>query len=631
MTYKEAYTESLEAPDVFWAKAAETIAWNRKWDKVCDFSSPPFSRWFTGGELNTCYNALDRHIEAGRGEQAALIYDSPVTNTIRTYSYRETRDRVAGIAGFLKSLGVGTGDTVVIYMPMIPETVMAMLACSRIGAIHSVVFGGFAPRELAVRIDNTRPLVLLSASSSIESKGIVSYGSSLEHALNLSRHKPRWCVIFQRPQATLDLRSTGYLDWNELEERANAADCVPVKATDPLYILHTSGTTGMPKGVVRDNGGHAVALMWSMKHIYGVDPGDVYWTASDLGWVTGHSYMVYAPLLNGSTTVIFEGRPVGTPDPGAFWRVISQHRVKVLFTAPSALRAIKWEDPHGDYLKKYEMPQFDSLFLGGERTDADTFRWASNLLKRPIIDHWWQTETGWAIAGNFRGLEMFPPKPGSVCMPVPGYDLKVLNPESGKPLGKNKEGLITLRLPLPPGTLVTLWENDQRFRDSYMDPYPGYYLTGDGGYIDEDGYVWVTGRTDDVINVAGHRLSTGGMEEVVARHPDIAECAVLGVADGLKGMVPIGLLVLRAGVTRDPREVVQEVVRKVGEEIGPISCFKHAVVVERLPKTRSGKILRGTIRKIANAEPHQAPSTIEDASVLDEIEAALKTIGYAKR
>ncbi len=631
MKYRDAFKESLESPDTFWGRAAEEITWYKKWAQVLDVSNMPFARWFVGGELNTCYNALDRHVEAGRGDQPALIYDSPVTDTIRTYTYSELTYRVSRIAGFLRSLGVGKGDRVVIYMPMIPEAAMAMLACARIGAIHSVVFGGFAPRELAIRIDDARPKVVLSASCGIEVKRIIPYKPLLDEAISIARHDPERCVVWQRPEVEADLVRPRDLDWSELEEKAKPTGCIPVKATDPLYILYTSGTTGMPKGVVRDNGGHAVALHWTMKHIYGIDAGDVYWAASDVGWVVGHSYIVYAPLFKGATTIVYEGKPVGTPDPGAFWRVISQHRVKALFTAPTAFRAIKRDDSHGEYLKGYDLSHFDTLFLAGERTDPDTYHWATDLLQKPVIDHWWQTETGWAITGNFRGLEFFPPKPGSASLPMPGYDVTILDLVTGEPVGPNTEGIIAVKLPLPPGNLTTLWENDEGFGESYTDPYPGYYLTGDGGFIDEDGYVWVMGRTDDVINVAGHRLSTGGMEEVLATHPNIAECAVLGVHDDLKGQVPVGFVVLKAGVSRDEEKLVAELVQMVREQVGPIASLKQAVVVDRLPKTRSGKILRGTMRSIADGEEYRVPSTIDDPAIVGEIEEAVGSIGYGKK
>ncbi|MGC1404165.1 MAG: propionyl-CoA synthetase [Thermodesulfobacteriota bacterium] len=630
MIYEEAFQESIEHPESFWGKAAEEIVWDRKWDRVLDDSKAPFYKWFPGGRLNTCFNAVDRHINLGRENKVAVIYDSPVTGTVQKFTFSELKDRVSRIAGFLKGLGVEKGDTVLIYMPMIPEALMSMLACARIGAIHSVVFGGFAPRELAVRIDDAKPKVILSASCGIEIQRIIPYKPLLDEAIEIAGHKPEKCVLVQRPQAKAELSSDRDLDWGPLEAAAQPADCVSVAATDPLYILYTSGTTGRPKGIVRDNGGHAVALKWTMKHIYNIYPGDVYWAASDVGWVVGHSYIVYGPLLMGATTIIYEGKPVGTPDPGAFWRVISEHRVKALFTAPTAFRAIKREDPHGNYLKPYDISKFEALFLAGERLDPDTYYWASELLKRPVIDHWWQTETGWAIAGNFLGLEYFPIKPGSATKPMPGYDIKILNPSTGQELGPDQNGVIAIKLPLPPANLPTLWKDDQRFLESYMNPFPGYYLTGDGGYIDRDGYVFVMGRIDDVINVAGHRLSTGGMEEVLARHPDVAECAVVGVGDDLKGQVPVGFVVLKSGVSRSTEEIIAEIIKMVRNDIGPVASFKKAVVVPRLPKTRSGKILRATIRKIADGEPFSIPSTIDDPITLEEIDQALKTIGYGK-
>ncbi len=629
MTYAEAYRESLESPETFWGRAAEAIDWEKKWDLVMDRSNPPFYRWFRGGALNTCYNALDRHVKQGRANQDAIIFDSPVTGTIQKISYGELQNRVSRIAGMLVDLGVKKGATVLIYMPMIPEAVMSMLACARIGAVHSVVFGGFAPRELAVRIDDAKPDVILSASCGIEVKRVIPYKPLLDEAIEIAAHKPTKCVICQRPVSIADLKTGRDFDWNEKEAAAKPVDCVTVQATDPLYILYTSGTTGKPKGVVRDNGGHAVALMWSMKHIYNIEPGDVYWAASDVGWVVGHSYIVYAPLFMGATTVLFEGKPVGTPDPGAFWRVISQHKVKALFTAPTAIRAIKREDPKGVFLENYDLSNFETLFLAGERLDPDTYFWATDLLKKPVIDHWWQTETAWAIAGNFRGLELFPIKAGSATKPMPGYNVKILDPVTAEELGPNQSGVITLKLPLPPGNLPTLWNDDQRFVESYMDPFPGYYLTGDGGYLDDDGYVFVMGRIDDVINVAGHRLSTGGMEEVLATHPDVAECAVVGAADDLKGQVPVGFIVLKSGVTKPKNQIIEEIIKMVRSEIGAVASFKKAVVVNRLPKTRSGKVLRGTMRKIADNETYSVPSTIDDPTTLDEIGSALKTIGYA--
>ncbi len=626
-SYQEAFRRSLEDPEGFWGEAAEKIDWYQKWDKVLDDSNKPFYRWFTGGVLNTCYNCIDRHVEQGRADQYAIIYDSPVTDTIQKITYAEFLEQVKIFAGGLASLGVTKGDTVVIYMPMVPQALVAMLACARLGAIHSVVFGGFAPKELAVRIDDAKPKVIISATCGIEVKKIIPYKPLLDRAIELASHKPERCVILKRPQAEAELTPGRDIWWDELVAGASPAECVPVAATDPLYILYTSGTTGIPKGIVRDNGGHAVALYWTMKHIYGVEPGDVYWAASDVGWVVGHSYIVYGPLLYGNTTIVYEGKPVGTPDPGAFWRVISQHKVKVLFTAPTAFRAIKREDAEGAYLKKYDLSHFEALFLAGERTDPDTYHWASQLLQRPVIDHWWQTETAWAIAGNFRGIELLPIKPGSATKPSPGYDVRIVDNDN-RELGPNQPGVVVVKLPLPPATLPTLWQNDQRFLESYLKPFPGYYFTGDEGYMDEDGYVYIMGRVDDVINVAGHRLSTGAMEEVIATHPAVAECAVIGAADDFKGQLPVGLVVLKAGVDQDPEEIKKELIQMVRDQIGPIASFKSVAIVARLPKTRSGKILRGTMRKIADGEQYSIPSTIDDPATLEEINQALQTIGY---
>jgi propionyl-CoA synthetase len=629
-SYEEAFKTSIENPEKFWGEAAEKIDWYKKWDKVLDDSKAPhFYRWFVGGEMNTCYNALDRHVEQGRAEQLALIYDSPVTDTIKKFTYKELRDIVAKFAGVLKSFGVEKGDRVVIYMPMIPEAAISMLACARIGAIHSVVFGGFASNELAIRINDAKPKLIISASCGIEGKKIIEYKPLIDKAIELADAKPEKCIIYQRPQAEATLIEGRDYSWQECMKNASPADCVPLKATDPLYILYTSGTTGIPKGVVRDNGGHAVALRWSLEYIYDTQPGEVYWAASDVGWVVGHSYIVYGPLLTGCTTILFEGKPIGTPDAGVFWRVISEHKVKVLFTAPTAFRAIKKEDPNGEFFKKYDLSNFKYLFLAGERLDPDTYHWASKLLNKPVIDHWWQTETGWAIAGNCAGIELLPIKPGSPTKPAPGYDVRIVD-SNNKELPRGEEGIVVVKLPLPPGTLPTLWQNDQKFIESYLSPFPGYYFTGDGGYIDEDGYVYIMGRVDDVINVAGHRLSTGGMEEVIAQHPDVAECAVIGVNDDLKGEVPIGFFVLKSGVTKDAQEISAELVQMVRNEIGAIACFKQASVVKRLPKTRSGKILRGTMRKIANGEDYKIPSTIDDPEILSEIEVAIKEMGYAK-
>src|SRR5712692_2524052 len=625
--YQAAYERSLKDQQGFWAEAAADIHWYRRWRKVLDDSNPPFYRWFSGGELNTCYNAIDFHVENGRGDQPALIYDSPITDTIATWNYRELRDDIALFAGVLRRQGVQKGDRVIIYLPMVPQAVIAMLACARIGAIHSVVFGGFAARELAARIDDAKPRLILSASCGLELNRVIEYKPLLDEAIALSRHKPEACIILQRPQCLAMMQRGRDHDWQELLAEARPVDCVPLAATDPLYILYTSGTTGQPKGIVRDHGGHAVALKWSMKNVYNVEAGDVYWAASDVGWVVGHSYIVYAPLLKGCTTIMYEGKPVGTPDPGAFWRVISQHKVGALFTAPTAFRAIKKEDPTGQYLKKYDLSCFRTLFLAGERCDPDTLLWARNLLNVPVIDHWWQTETGWAIVANCMGIEPLPVKPGSPTKPVPGYAVHFLD-EHGNEMPNGKIGNIVIKLPLPPGALPTLWNNDQHYVEAYLSRYPGYYLTGDAGYRDEDGYVSVMSRIDDIINVAGHRLSTGAMEEVLASHPDVAECAVVGVADELKGQIPLGLAVLKAGVNRNPDDIMRELVKLVRDNIGPVASFKLAAVVKRLPKTRSGKILRGTIRKIADGEEYKTPPTIDDPMILDEIKQYLHQLGF---
>jgi len=628
--FELAYRQSIRQPHLFWAEAAEDIRWERKWDRVLDDSRKPFYRWFTGGVLNTCYNALDVHIDDGRGEQAALIYDSPVTNTVRQYTYLQLRDLVARFAGVLAGVGIVKGDRVVIYMPMVPEAVVAMLACARIGAIHSVVFGGFAPTELAKRIDDAQPKLMVSASCGVEGRKIIEYKPLLDEAIRLSRHQPEYCVILQRPQAWATMQPGRDIDWDDGLRGAKAVDCVPVAATDPLYILYTSGTTGVPKGVVRDNGGHAVALKWTMKAIYNVEAGDVYWAASDIGWVVGHSYIVYGPLLAGCTTILYEGKPVGTPDPGAFWRVIAQHGVKVLFTAPTAFRAIKREDPAGEHIKKYDLAQFEALFLAGERCDPDTLHWAQSRLNVPVIDHWWQTETGWAIAANCAGLGMLPVKPGSPTKAAPGYDVRVLD-DQGRPLPAGKIGNIVVKLPLPPGCLPTLWNNDADYVRSYLSAYPGHYLTGDAGYQDEDGYLYIMARTDDIINVAGHRLSTGGMEEVLSSHRDVAECAVVGVADELKGEIPLGFAVLKAGVTRDEADICRDLVQMVRDRIGAVASFKTAIVVKQLPKTRSGKTLRGTIKKIADGTEYTVPATIDDPASLDHVAERLRSIGYPKK
>ena len=628
-TYDFIYRQSLSDPESFWGEAAEDVHWIKRWDHVLDDTQAPLYRWFTGGHLNTCYNALDVHVESGRGDQTALIYDSPVTGTIRYYTYRELLDEVAGFAGVLNSLSIQKGDRVIIYMPMVPETVIAMLACARIGAIHSVVFGGFAANELASRIEDAEPKLIVSASCGIEGNRIIPYKPLLDRAIDLVESKPERCIILQRSQEQAAMVAGRDLDWVELITSASPAPCVPVAATDPLYILYTSGTTGVPKGVVRDNGGHLVALKWSMKNVYGVDAGDVYWAASDVGWVVGHSYIVYAPLFQGCTTILYEGKPVGTPDPGAFWRVIDQHRVNVMFTAPTAFRAIKREDPSGDFIRTYNLSAFRTLFLAGERCDPATLEWAKEQLDVPVIDHWWQTETGWAIGANCIGMEMFPVKPGSCAKPVPGYDVRVLD-ETGKEMDVGAIGNITVKLPLPPGCLPTLWNNDEGYRHTYLDAYPGYYLTADAGYMDEDGYLSIMSRTDDIINVAGHRLSTGGLEEVLASHPDVAECAVVGIVDDIKGEIPVGFIVLKAGVNRDHETIMQEIVRMVREHIGPVASFKTVAVAKRLPKTRSGKILRGTIKKIADGEEYRMPATIDDPVILDEITGSLKALGYPK-
>jgi len=627
--YRAIWERSLRDPEGFWGEAAEALHWDRRWDQVLDASRPPFYRWFAGGLLNTCYNAVDRHVAAGRGGQAALIHDSPVTGTVRTLTYAELQQNVARFAGALVRLGARKGDRVVVYMPMVPEAIVAMLACARIGAIHSVVFGGFASHELAKRIEDAKPVLVVSASCGIEPGRVVPYKPLLDAAIEQCDHKPRHCIVLQRPQLRAELVRGRDLDWEEAMAGAHAVDCVPVAATDPLYILYTSGTTGQPKGIVRDQGGHAVALLWSMRNIYGVQPGEVYWAASDVGWVVGHSYICYAPLLNGNTTIVYEGKPVGTPDPGAFWRVIAQHGVKVLFTAPTAFRAIRKEDPEGAHLKRYDLSHFRALFLAGERCDPDTLLWAEAQLGVPVIDHWWQTETGWAICANPLGIEKLPVKPGSPALPMPGYDVRVLD-EEGHEVPPGKLGAICIKLPLPPSCLPTLWNADERFVQSYLSRYPGYYLTGDAGFKDEDGYLFIMSRIDDVINVAGHRLSTGAMEEVLASHPAVAECAVIGVADELKGELPLGLVVLKAGVDRPHGEIERELVQKVRDEIGPVAAFKLVTVVKRLPKTRSGKILRGTMKKIADGQPWTMPATIDDPAILDEIAEALAKLGYPR-
>jgi len=630
MGYESVYERAMRDPDSFWAEAASLIDWASPWEQVLDRSKPPFYRWFSGATLNTCYNAVDRHVEAGRGEQTAIIHDSPVTHTKRRISYAELQDQTARFAGVLQSLGVGKGDRVIIYMPMVPEALIAMLGCARIGAIHSVVFGGFSAHELATRIDDAQPRVMVAGSCGIEPNRVVHYKPLLDSAIEQASHKPSHCILLQRPEEPGSLIPGRDLGWHEAMEQAKPAACVPVAATDPLYILYTSGTTGQPKGVVRDNGGHAVAMAWSMRHIYDMQPGEVFWAASDVGWVVGHSYIVYAPLLSGCTTIVYEGKPVGTPDAGAFWRVIEEHDVSVLFTAPTAFRAIKREDPRAEHLARYNIGGLRALFLAGERCDPDTLTWAQSILGVPVIDHWWQTETGWAIAANCLGIEALPVKAGSPTRAVPGYDIQVLDDE-GEPARPGAIGRIMLRLPLPPGCLATLWGNDERFVQSYLSAQPGYYLTGDAGYLDEDGYVFVMSRIDDIINVAGHRLSTGAMEAVLASHPDVAECAVIGAADALKGELPLGLVVLKSGVERAASDIGQELVERVRDQIGPVAAFKTVAVVKRLPKTRSGKILRGTMKAIADGKDYRMPATIDDPAILDEIQSALSAIGYAQR
>jgi propionyl-CoA synthetase len=627
--YADAYRQSIEAPSEFWGQQARDIRWIKQPRTVLDDSNRPFYRWFSDGVLNTCFNALDRHVIEGRGEQAALVYDSPVTGSAHTFSYAELLDLVARCAGILRDLGVVKGDRVLIYMPMVPEAVMAMLACARIGAVHSVVFGGFAPNELAARIDDAAPKVIISASCGIEPSRVIEYKPMLDAALGLAAHDPSYCLILQRPQVTAELGEKD-LDWNTLMAPGVVApaECVPVAATDPLYILYTSGTTGAPKGIVRDNGGHAVALRWTMPNVYGIGPGDVFWAASDVGWVVGHSYIVYAPLLAGATTVLYEGKPVGTPDAGAFWRVIAQYGVNALFTAPTAIRAIRKQDPDAALLAGYDLSSLRTLFLAGERLDPATYEWSSEHLGVPVVDNWWQTETGWPICANPQGLATLaelPIKAGSPTVPMPGYDVQILGSD-GEPVPPGTEGAICLRLPLPPGTLPTVWGNDDRFIASYLSAYPGYYLSGDGGYRDDDGYVFVMGRTDDVINVAGHRLSTGSMEAVISGHPAVAECAVVGVNDQLKGQVPRAFVVLKAGSQLPEDQLRSELVSAVRAQIGAVASLRDIDVVPALPKTRSGKILRRTMREIADGGDPQVPGTIEDASVLTVLTPILRRV-----
>jgi propionyl-CoA synthetase len=624
MSYRERYQQSLSDPDGFWAEAAAALDWSTRWERVLDASDAPFYEWFRGGEINTCHNALDRHCENGRGDQAALIYDSPVTGQVRSYTYNELRDQVARFAGALTKQGVGMGDRVIIYMPMIPEAAIAMLACARIGAIHSVVFGGFAAKELATRIVDAGPKLVVSATCGIEGKRVIPYLPLLNEALEIAGVPALTRIVVSRPQLPLEESQENALAWDQAMAQAEPAACVPVAATDPLYILYTSGTTGQPKGVVRPNGGHAVALKWSMEHIYNVQPGDVYWAASDIGWVVGHSYIVYAPLLHGCTTILYEGKPIGTPDAGAFWRVIEQHGVKCLFTAPTAFRAIRGADPEGALLRKYDTSSLAALFLAGERCDPDTLQWAQKQLEVPVIDHWWQTESGWAMAANPMGIEPLPIKPGSPTVAVPGYDIRVLD-DNGREVARGESGNIVVKLPLPPGTLPTLWGSQQRYYDTYLSRFEGHYLTGDAGIVDEDGYVWVMSRIDDVINVAGHRLSTGALEEALASHRAVAECAVIGVADRLKGEMPLGFVVISSGAEMDRDQLKAELIDTVRKQVGAIATPRDIVVVKRLPKTRSGKILRATMRKIAEQREYKVPATIEDPAVLEEIAEALAT------
>ncbi|EHR06186.1 propionyl-CoA synthetase [Bradyrhizobium sp. WSM471] len=625
--YHEVYARSLSDPEGFWAEAAKEIDWIEPPKKIFDPSLGVYGRWFSGGVVNTCYNALDRHVERGRADQIALIHDSPLANSVTKFTYAELLAEVQALAAIMQDFGVAKGDRVILYMPMVPEAVVAMLACARIGAVHSVVFGGFAAKELATRIDDAQPKLILSASCGIEPGRIVQYKPLLDEAIRLAGAKPKACIVLQRPQLVCALAPGRDYDWAGLRRKAmndgKQAPCVPVAATDPLYILYTSGTTGIPKGVVRDNGGHLVAVKWSMFNLYGVKPGEVWWCGSDIGWVVGHSYIVYGPLLHGATSIMYEGKPVGTPDAGAFWRVISEHQAVAFFTAPTAFRAIRKEDPEGKFIRQYDLSTFRTLFLAGERADPPTVEWAEQQLKVPVIDHWWQTETGWCIAGNPVGLGQLPVKHGSPTVPMPGYQVDVVD-EAAKPVGPNTMGSIVIKLPMPPGCLPTLWNQDERFKEAYLTEFPGYYKTSDAGYKDEDGYVFVMGRTDDIINVAGHRLSTGGMEEILASHADVAECAVLGVKDAIKGEVPCGFLVLKAGVKRAPAEIEKEIIALVRDKLGPVAAFKLAITVGRLPKTRSGKILRGTIKKIADGEAWTMPATIEDPKVLDEIGDALK-------
>jgi propionyl-CoA synthetase len=629
MGYRETYAAWQDDPEAFWLKAAEAIDWVEAPKQALFERGNDLFEWFADAKVNGCYNAVDRHVEGGRGDQVAIIHDSPITGTQAKITYAELQTRVASLAGALSAQGVVKGDRVIIYMPMVPEALEAMLACARIGAVHSVVFGGFAANELAVRIDDCAPKAIIAASCGLEPGRVVEYKPLLDGAIEMADHKPDVCIVFQRPQHLCALTPGRDLDWHDCQQGVTPADCVPVEGNHPAYILYTSGTTGAPKGVVRHTGGHLVALNWTMKNIYNVDPGDVFWAASDVGWVVGHSYICYGPLIHGNTTVVFEGKPIGTPDAGTFWRIIEEHNVRSFFTAPTAIRAVKREDPKGEYRKKYDLSGLRALYLAGERADPDTIEWAQEILDIPVYDHWWQTETGYTIAGNPAGLEALPVKIGSPTVPMPGYQVEILD-EAGHPQKPGELGAIAIKLPLPPGTLPTLWNAEDRFRKSYLTTFPGYYETGDAGMMDEDGYLYIMARTDDVINVAGHRLSTGAMEEVLAGHPDVAECAVVGVSDALKGQSPVGFLCLSNGVNRPHEEITKECVKRIRDQIGPVAAFKQALVVDRLPKTRSGKILRATMVKIADGQEFKLPATIDDPAILDEIKAALQTIGYAK-
>ncbi|MBO6883054.1 MAG: propionyl-CoA synthetase [Marivita sp.] len=629
MGYQEVYEGWASDPEGFWMQAAEAIDWDRKPSKALFDKGNDLYEWFADGLTNTCWNAVDRHVEAGRGGQVAIIHDSPITGTLHKITYAELRNRVARLAGALRAKGIEKGDRVIIYMPMVPEALEAMLACARLGAIHSVVFGGFAANELAVRIDDATPKAIIAASCGLEPGRVVHYKPLLDGAIDLAKHKPDFTFIFQREQEVAKLNDGYDFDWHGFQYGVEPADCVPVEGNHPAYILYTSGTTGAPKGVIRHTGGHLVALNWTMKNIYNVDPGDTFWAASDVGWVVGHSYICYAPLVHGNTTIVFEGKPVGTPDAGTFWRVISDHKVRSFFTAPTAFRAVKRDDPKGEFVKKYDISCLRAIYLAGERADPDTIEWAQRVTGKPIYDHWWQTETGWTIAGMPAGIEALPVKIGSPSVPMPGYDVQILD-EAGHPMKPGELGAIAVKLPLPPGTLPTLWNAEDRFRKSYLSHFPGYYETGDAGMIDEDGYLYIMARTDDVINVAGHRLSTGGMEEVLAAHPDVAECAVIGVSDELKGQLPMGFVCLTTGVNRPHDEITKECVKLVRDKIGPVAAFKLCAVVDRLPKTRSGKILRATMVKIADSEEFKLPATIDDPAILDEIKVALQALGYAK-